>query len=153
METMISMAAMIACFFAPLLHNKYQKVPEGSYSYFIIGVKLISAVSCAFIARNWSSAKPNESENKKLDNDKSEGESKVQETESKDLSSLTAETIQAVLSEDRVVSFSKAFIKLSLSMFMVSMFYIRLDYFTSRLLFSVSAYDAVSHDVTIFRTH
>lgn len=42
-----------------------------------------------------------------------------------------------------VVSFRKAFIRLSFTMYLVSDFVIRLDFFSSRLLYSVFVYDTV----------
>lgn len=136
-EVLLSSLAMTACLFAPLLHNKYHVISPENYSFFVLAVKVVSALACVSIARVWSMSSTKSSS----ENDQQEPQ---HEETKEDLTSLTTETIKAVLSEDRVVSFSKAFVKLSLSMFMVSMFYIRLDYFSSRLLFSVSAYDAVS---------
>jgi len=108
-------------------------IPKESYHYFIFMVKMVSSIACIFLARIWSTK--SEESQETLDEQQ-------EKPETSDASILSAERIQAVISKDRVISFKKAFAKLSLSMFLVSMFYIRFDYFTSRLLYSVSAYDA-----------
>ena len=148
-DIFMSTVLLIVCLFAPLLHNKYQQVPKDRYPHFILGVKIISGIACIFASRCWPKPKEEtkesqESKEEPKESQESKEESK-EETSTDDAPIFIPENIQAVLSQNRVVSFSKAMVKLSLSMFLISMFYIRFDYFSSRLLYSVSAYDAVSN--------
>ena len=49
-----------------------------------------------------------------------------------------------IVPDDTVVSFRKAFVRVTFPMFLVSYFCIRMDYFSSRMLYSVFVYDTVS---------
>ena len=152
-DVFMSTVMFIACLFAPLLHNKYQQVPKDRYPHFILGVKIISGIACIFASRCWPKPKEEtkesqESKEESKESQESKEESKEETSTEADAPIFIPENIKAVLSQNRVVSFSKAMVKLSLSMFLISMFYIRFDYFSSRLLYSVSAYDAVSNTLS-----
>lgn len=141
-------------FFSPLFHNESRSVDTTSFTSFVLIVKVSACLGCHFLSRIWSviaeKMRYEESTEKKteevINNNNVNQVNGMNGTEASTSKSsgplISAEKIQSLVSEDRVISFPKAFVKLSFSMFLLSVFFIRLDHFASRLLYSVSPYDS-----------
>lgn len=100
----------------------------------IVMTKVTSCLALTLMTRGWQSScdasDANEADDAKL--------------HQSDGTEVSAEDEESIVPDGHVVSFRKAFVRLSFTMFLVSHFVIRLDFFSSRMLFSIFLYDTVS---------
>lgn len=115
----------LALNFSPALHNVYAKIPSDYYALFIVATKLSYTIFFAltFITM-YSEEKSSTKQPEKSSSNNNQGEE--------------------VIGEGNVVSMSKALAKLSFSIYLFNYWFIRYDFFTTRLLYVLDFYNIVS---------
>lgn len=121
---------MTFALYANALHNTFALVPRHYFPVLVLLVKFSCCSGAALLQLYWNALNQDAYTQIELEEKEKEKE------ENDDTGSL--------IPKDRVLSFRKALVRISFCMFLTSYFYLRLDHFSSRLLFQISFYDSVS---------
>lgn len=123
--------------FETSLHNVFKLIPAAYFAHYVVAVKLAYAFFCVLLARRYSSklvlgeAEEN-AEPEKVNQDNEESEKPK---------------LAAIIPEDMVISLPKAFAKLAFSAYMINCYFVRFDFFTSRLLYVVDFYNVMKRAI------
>lgn len=132
-----------ALLFSSALHNVYKLVPPNYYPHYIIAIKLFYTFLFLLYVSLYKSFESSESSSAM-----SESEEKVAandaDVSSDNATKKSADDLSSIIGEDMVISLPKAFVKIAFSVYMINYFYIRFDFFTTRLLYAINVYNIVS---------
>jgi len=132
----VMMMVQVGLMYSPALHNVYGKIPADYFAHYVIATKLSFSLLFALI---FVKLYAQHEQMKQLAND--EQNQANQNVDNNNENEQSSES--SIFGDDVSISVPKAMVKLSFAGFIISYFFIRYDFFTSRLLFAFDFYNIV----------